>query len=152
MGLGPHSAAGVTMIPFFYLGIVRPDPRQVPWSNWTTPLVLQKSKAAGWDYYWGSSGRNLVCQDLSASCYNCLYTYLLTIRFQVVEPLRFPWNLRRKKPGLDLPTILRGLDDTPGLSFFPLEVHRLRGDLLHGTVLARGRDNVVSEWEFLSPF
>lgn len=99
----------------------RPDSRQVPWSNCTTHLVLQ-NKAAGWNCYWalpvGTILPELVCQDLSASCHKCLSTYLFTVKFQVTEPLRVPWNLRRKNPELGLPTILRGLDGTPELSFF----------------------------------
>lgn len=38
----------------------------------TTNLVLQISKATGWDYYLGSAGRNLVCQDSGAGCWESL--------------------------------------------------------------------------------
>ena len=33
-----------------------------------TDLVLLMSKSADWDYYLGTVGKNIVCQDLSADC------------------------------------------------------------------------------------
>jgi len=38
------------------------------WSDCTTTLAPEMSKATGWDCYLGASGRNSVCQDPSACC------------------------------------------------------------------------------------
>lgn len=43
-------------------------PCQVPWSECTMDFVLKMSKATGCDYYFGTAGRNLVCQDFCAGC------------------------------------------------------------------------------------
>ena len=42
--------------------------RTIPWSDCTTTLAPQMSKATGWDCYLGASGRNSVCQDPGACC------------------------------------------------------------------------------------
>lgn len=77
----PRSAAGWGMAQLFHLGIGRPCSRArthletqirqtctlwIPWSDCTTHLKLQMSKATGWDYCLGSEGRYSFSQDLSA--------------------------------------------------------------------------------------
>lgn len=48
--------------------------RTIPCSDCTTILVPQMNKATGWDCYLGASGRNSVCQDPSACCWEPLPT------------------------------------------------------------------------------
>lgn len=41
---------------------------EVPWSECTTTLFVQMSKAADWNDCWGPAGMNLDCQDSCADC------------------------------------------------------------------------------------
>lgn len=50
------------------------------------------SITAGWDYCLGTAG---VCQDSCAGCYT-FSPFSITVKFQVIEPCRFPYNLHGK--------------------------------------------------------
>ena len=47
------------------------------------------SITAGWDYCLGTAG---VCQDSCAGCYT-FSPFSITVKFQVIEPCRYPYNL-----------------------------------------------------------
>ena len=70
---------------------------------WVTPdLVLQVSKAAGWDYYLDSVGRNSICQDSSARCCKSLPTSLSQSDARGFSPQISRWSplceIRRGAP------------------------------------------------------
>lgn len=65
----------------------RSAPCQVPWSECTMDFVLKMSKATSCDYYFGTAGRNLVCQDFCAGC--CKPLPLLSHLDSVIEPHTF---------------------------------------------------------------
>lgn len=60
-------------------------PHQIPWSQRASTFVPQMSKAAGWDYYLGTSGMNLVFQGLCAGCNRHLLPSLLWSDSQWLE-------------------------------------------------------------------
>ena len=69
----------------------RSEPRQVPWREYTTDLVLERSKTSGWDYHVGTTGMISVCQNplqIVASS----SPLPITVRFPVVEPHRVLHN------------------------------------------------------------
>lgn len=96
-------------------------------------------KPTGWNYYLGTAGRDLVCQDLSTGwCELCLP---LTIRFLVVKPHRFLRASHEARPKWRLPRTnpqYRGDECPPGALFSRWRNHGLRRHLSCCSDLGKG--------------
>lgn len=118
-------------------------PLQVPWSKCISNLVLQISKAAGWDIYLGTLGITLVCQDPCAGCCKLLptspsqsyYHWLSTTESPVV-----PMGLRPDEG----PPQCWGSWLSPLALFSHWRNWRLSEDLSAWYCPGLGRDNVVN--------
>lgn len=59
---------------------------QVSWWECNTDFVLWVSRTTGWDYYLGTVGVNLVCQDPCAGCCKSRPAFLSQSDFQGLSP------------------------------------------------------------------
>lgn len=113
-------------------------PLQVPWSKCISNLVLQISKAAGWDIYLGTSGITLIYQDPCAGCCKLLPTSSSQSDYQWLSPTESPAVYR-----LGASTVLGELV-VPLALFSHWRNWRLSGDLSAWCCPGLGRDNVVN--------
>ena len=99
-------------------------PHWVPRSECTPDLVLQMSKATGWDYYLGTAGMNLVCQDrvlVVASPSPLLHHSQIPSCWAPQIPLQSLWYKIRVGTPIKWPTMLEAVLFVPLGSLFPLE-------------------------------
>ena len=81
-------------------------------SDCTTNLVLQMSKATGWEYYMGITGMNCICQDLCAHCCRLLpwlHHSQISSDWALQIPLQFPGCEIRVVVPTKWPTMLGAL-------------------------------------------
>ena len=84
----------------------RPALCQAPWSACALTLILQMSKAVGWDYSLGYA-----CRDLVSWLLESPPSFSFPIRFPVVEPqisLQAAWGKARLGAPTKQPTMLEG--------------------------------------------
>ena len=101
-------------------------------------MVLQISKATGWDYYVGSAGMTSICEDLHAGDWK--RCPLLHHRFPVVEPRRSPATsmVQDQSRGSCKVTHCAGVGASvpPGFSFLTRKARDPEETSPHGTALS----------------
>lgn len=78
-------ALGLAQLLIWGSGSGSSAPCQAPWSECAPDL--QMNKAAIGDYYRGTAGVHLVCEDLCAGCCKSCPPFSITVRFPVIKQI-----------------------------------------------------------------